>query len=119
VFGEGVQDVFISALHVDVTRRLHRRPERFTRQSGRRRFNYDAASDTFTPATETNQPPQANDAKCGFACHSVAQKNDYVFTAINLAERGHVPAHAADMIFRRYPPGHPGGTRRSGHRARL
>jgi hypothetical protein len=43
-------------------------------------FNYDAASDTFTPATEADQPPQANDAKCGFACHSVVQTKDYVFT---------------------------------------
>ena len=43
-------------------------------------FNYDAASDTFAPATETNQPPQANDAKCGFACHTVVKNRDYVFT---------------------------------------
>jgi hypothetical protein len=28
-------------------------------------FNYDAASDTFTPATLADQPPQGNDAKCG------------------------------------------------------
>jgi hypothetical protein len=28
-------------------------------------FKYDAASDTFTPATTADQPPQANDAKCG------------------------------------------------------
>jgi hypothetical protein len=44
-------------------------------------FNYDAASDTFTPATEADQPPQANDAKCGFACHTIVQAKDYVFTA--------------------------------------
>jgi hypothetical protein len=43
-------------------------------------FNYDAATDTFSPGTTANQPPQANDAKCGFACHTVPQKNDYVFT---------------------------------------
>jgi Cytochrome P460 len=43
-------------------------------------FNYDAGSDTFTPATLDNQPPQANDAKCGFACHTVVQARDYVFT---------------------------------------
>jgi len=42
-------------------------------------FNYDAASDTFTPATEADQP-QANDAKCGFACHTIVQAKDYVFT---------------------------------------
>ncbi len=28
-------------------------------------FKYDAASDTFTPATLADQPPQGNDAKCG------------------------------------------------------
>jgi Cytochrome P460 len=43
-------------------------------------FNYDAATDTFSPGTTANQPPQSNDAKCGFACHTVAKSNDYVFT---------------------------------------
>jgi hypothetical protein len=43
-------------------------------------FEYDAASETFTPATLTDSPPQGNDAKCGSACHTVAQKRDYVFT---------------------------------------
>ena len=36
-------------------------------------FNYDAASDTFTP--------QGNDAKCGYACHSTVAAHDYIFTA--------------------------------------
>jgi hypothetical protein len=43
-------------------------------------FEYDAASETFRPATVADQPPQANDAKCGFACHTVVHKQDYVFT---------------------------------------
>ena len=43
-------------------------------------FEYDAASDTFRPGTAADQPPQANDAKCGFACHTVVKKQDYVFT---------------------------------------
>lgn len=43
-------------------------------------FRYDGASDTFTPATTADQPPQANDAKCGVACHTVAKDRDYVFT---------------------------------------
>jgi hypothetical protein len=43
-------------------------------------FNYDAASDTFTPGTLADTPPQANDAKCGFACHTLVEKRDYVFT---------------------------------------
>ena len=44
-------------------------------------FKYDAASDTFTPATTADQPPQEHDAKCGFACHTIVQSKDYVFTA--------------------------------------
>jgi hypothetical protein len=43
-------------------------------------FEYDAASDTFRPGTLTDRPPQGNDAKCGFACHTIAQTRDYVFT---------------------------------------
>jgi hypothetical protein len=43
-------------------------------------FKYDAASDTFTPYTLADQPPQGNDAKCGFACHTIAKTRDYVFT---------------------------------------
>jgi hypothetical protein len=44
-------------------------------------FEYDAASDTFRLGTLADQPPQGNDAKCGFACHTIVQKQDYVFTA--------------------------------------
>jgi hypothetical protein len=36
-------------------------------------FNYDAASETFTP--------EGNDAKCGFACHTTVAAKDYIFTA--------------------------------------
>jgi hypothetical protein len=43
-------------------------------------FDYNAASDTFTPGTAAGMPPQGNDAKCGFACHTVAKARDYVFT---------------------------------------
>jgi hypothetical protein len=43
-------------------------------------FKYDVASGTFTPGTEADKPPQANDAKCGFSCHTVVQAKDYVFT---------------------------------------
>ena len=43
-------------------------------------FDYDAASDTFTPGTTAGPPPQGNDAKCGFACHTRAKARDYVFT---------------------------------------
>ena len=43
-------------------------------------FNYDSASNTFAPGTLDNQPPQDNDAKCGFACHTIVESRDYVFT---------------------------------------
>ena len=43
-------------------------------------FRYDAASSTFTPGTLADQPPQGNDAKCGFACHTRVKARDYVFT---------------------------------------
>jgi hypothetical protein len=43
-------------------------------------FEYDSASESFRPGNTTDQPPQANDAKCGFACHTVVAKRDYVFT---------------------------------------
>jgi hypothetical protein len=44
-------------------------------------FEYDPASNTFRPGTLDDQPPQANDAKCGFACHTIVAAKDYVFTA--------------------------------------
>jgi hypothetical protein len=44
-------------------------------------FKYDAASDTFTPGTLADEPPQGNDAKCGFECHTIVESKDYVFTA--------------------------------------
>ena len=40
---------------------------------GYAQFNYDAASDAFTPSQ--------NDAACGYACHTIVAKKDYVFTA--------------------------------------
>ncbi len=48
-------------------------------------FEYDAKTDTFRPGNLTDKPPQANDAKCGFACHSTVNTRDYVFT--NYAHR--------------------------------
>jgi hypothetical protein len=38
-------------------------------------------SDTFTPQTLADNPPQGNDAKCRFACHTIVAAKDYVFTA--------------------------------------
>jgi hypothetical protein len=43
-------------------------------------FDYDDASGTFTPGTASGTPPQGNDARCGFTCHTAAKSRDYVFT---------------------------------------
>jgi len=43
-------------------------------------FKYDTASGTFAPGTTADQPPQENDAKCGFVCHTIVKTSDYVFT---------------------------------------
>jgi len=40
---------------------------------GYAQFNYDAASDTFKP--------EGSGADCGYACHTIVQSKDYVFTA--------------------------------------
>ncbi len=44
-------------------------------------FEYDVASDEFRPGTVNDAPPQENDAKCGFACHTLVRSKDYVFTS--------------------------------------
>ena len=43
---------------------------------GYAQFSYDSASDTFKPDER-----YVGDAKCGAACHTIAQAEDYVFTA--------------------------------------
>ena len=43
-------------------------------------FERDPASDTFRPGNLDDKPPQGNDAKCGFACHTTVKSRDYVFT---------------------------------------
>jgi hypothetical protein len=43
-------------------------------------FDYDAATEMFRPSDSSSKPPQANDAKCGFACHTIVKNRDYVFT---------------------------------------
>jgi hypothetical protein len=40
-------------------------------------FSYDATSDTFKPAA----PLSSTGHKCGYACHTIVAKNDYIFTA--------------------------------------
>src|SRR5580704_5108780 len=43
-------------------------------------FEYLPASDKFRIGNLTDKPPQGNDAKCGFACHTAVKTKDYVFT---------------------------------------
>jgi hypothetical protein len=43
-------------------------------------FEYDPASKMFRPGNTSDSPPVANDAKCGFACHTVVRAKDFVFT---------------------------------------
>jgi Cytochrome P460/AraC-like ligand binding domain len=43
-------------------------------------FKWDAASKGYAPAGLDHVPPQANDAKCGVACHTIAKGKNYVFT---------------------------------------
>jgi hypothetical protein len=43
-------------------------------------FEYNAADGTFTAGNASSTPPQGNDARCGFACHTAARATDYVFT---------------------------------------
>ena len=44
-------------------------------------FVYDAATDSYKPGTQDHRPPQANDAKCGVACHTIVKDKDFVFTS--------------------------------------
>jgi hypothetical protein len=43
-------------------------------------FEYDVPTTKFRLGNMTDHPPQGNDAKCGAACHTIAAKQDYVFT---------------------------------------
>lgn len=43
-------------------------------------FEYEATSGNFRPGTSTDSPPQGHDAKCGYACHTLAKNRDFVFT---------------------------------------
>ena len=44
-------------------------------------YEYEATSGKFRPANLSDAPPQGNDAKCGYACHTLVKSNDFVFTA--------------------------------------
>jgi len=43
-------------------------------------FESDPATGAFRAADATDHPPQANDARCGFACHTKVKTRDFVFT---------------------------------------
>jgi hypothetical protein len=44
-------------------------------------FEFDVATNSYRPGNTSDMPPQANDAKCGFACHTSVAARDYVFTS--------------------------------------
>jgi Cytochrome P460 len=48
-------------------------------------FKHDPVSGMYAPATGSHKPPQANDARCGFKCHTIVTDKDFVFT--DYAER--------------------------------
>ena len=41
---------------------------------------FERDGDSFRPGTMADKPPQGNDARCGFACHTTVKTSDYVFT---------------------------------------
>lgn len=43
-------------------------------------FEFDDKTDSFRPGNTSDSPPQGNDAKCGFGCHTIVKSRDYVFT---------------------------------------
>jgi hypothetical protein len=43
-------------------------------------FAWDSAAGKFRPGNMSDTPPQGNDAKCGFGCHTIVKGRDYVFT---------------------------------------
>jgi hypothetical protein len=43
-------------------------------------FKYDATTDNLRAATSADRPPQANDARCGAACHTIAAAKDFIFS---------------------------------------
>src|SRR6476646_3894444 len=46
------------------------------------KIHWNAKKSAEAPAqTLAGNPPQGNDAKCGFACHTIVKAKDYVFTA--------------------------------------
>ncbi len=44
-------------------------------------FEIDPASGNFRIGNLSDKPPQANDAKCGYTCHTKVKTKDYVFTS--------------------------------------
>src|SRR5216117_1883283 len=54
-------------------------------------FNYDAASDMFTPGTLADDPPLCNDAKCGLAFYTIVNTIDFVFVLEPIPFRPPVP----------------------------
>ena len=60
-------------------------------------FNYDAASDTFTP--------DASPDDCGHACHTAVKVKDYIFTRTRSGERHKGNLYSVDNEARSYQQG--------------
>jgi cytochrome P460 len=73
-------------------------------------FDYNAATDTFSPGTLEGTPPQGNDAKCGFACHTAAKARDYVFTEYGKRPKRFHHVHGSHKGSLVRPAGNRGGT---------
>lgn len=43
-------------------------------------FRYDSTAAGFVPGDSTDAPPQGKNASCGFGCHTIVEKRDFVFT---------------------------------------
>ena len=61
-------------------------------------FDYDAKSDTFTPGTLADNPPQANDAKCGFACSYDREDTRLRFHGLREAVRCQADIWRSDLM---------------------
>ena len=61
-------------------------------------FEYDAVSNTFRPADLSDKRHRGHDAKCGYMCQTMAQKQDYVCDGIRNEVRIAKPARITTSI---------------------
>ena len=92
-------------------RRLHgegQQAVRGQRRLGIRRVRVRRRVRYFRPGTTADTPPQANDAKCGFACHTIVQDKRLRLHGVPEAVTGLSSATCR----RRFAPGHTCPSRR-------